>query len=309
MTEERRIARAFAPGHVTTVFRRPPAPSRDPRGRGSIGAGLVLAAGALATARWMPGEETGSRRLRLRSADGDALPITRDALERLLRDRRGTLEVEVRHELPVGQGFGMSAAGTLAATLAASEVLGLPRSRAVALAHLADYSHGGGLGGVAAILGGGFEIRRRPGIPPWGTVEHRPGPPSVIVGVAGRPLPTVRMLARRDLSARLERASPEWPSLVRRPTLRALGTISERFTDAVGVAPEGLSRLIRSLRGPGRWVAQAMFGRSFVAVPSTERAREEILRTLERRGIRAVEVPTAARGAHRLPPTGHAQGF
>src|SRR5271154_6986697 len=48
---ETRRARAFAPAHVTGYFS-PDLGSRDPRGRGSVGAGLVLDAGAVAEAAW-----------------------------------------------------------------------------------------------------------------------------------------------------------------------------------------------------------------------------------------------------------------
>src|SRR5271170_1771840 len=128
--EERRAA-AFAPGHVTGIFV-PDLAAPDPRARGSRGLGVVLDTGARAVVTWRPAERA---RVQIRDERGRALPITEEAIRHLVRPGSGSVSVVIRHELPVGQGFGMSAAGTLAATLAVARLLSLPRQRAVEVAH------------------------------------------------------------------------------------------------------------------------------------------------------------------------------
>ena len=178
-------ARAFAPGHVTGVFR-PDASQRDPRARGSVGAGLVLELGVWGKARFSPGARS---RVRVVADCRTPLPISEEVARRLAPEASGTLTVRLTHELPIGQGFGMSAAGALATALAVGSLSGRPRSKAIDVAHLADLFGGGGLGGVAAILGGGLEVRTRPGgLPPFGHVTHRSFPPALLVGVIGRPI-------------------------------------------------------------------------------------------------------------------------
>src|SRR5208282_6564450 len=116
--EERRAA-AFAPGHVTGIFA-PDLGSSDPRGRGSRGLGVVVESGARSEAIWQPEKRS---RIQVRDERGGSLPITEEAVRHLVPAGSGSVSVLVRHELPVGQGFGMSAAGTLASSLAVAHLL------------------------------------------------------------------------------------------------------------------------------------------------------------------------------------------
>ncbi len=287
-------ARAFAPGHVTGLFS-PAESGPDPRARGSVGAGLVLDAGVHATARFRAGRASKVRIL------GDApgpLPISREVGERLLAGRPGTLEIELQHELPIGQGFGMSAAGALATALAVAALLKVPRRRAIEVAHLADLFGGGGLGGVAAILGGGFEIRERPGIPPFGRVRHRLQGASVFVSVVGPPVPSPGLLTDPYFLRRVERAAAsEIARLRSRPSLTAFLGASERFTDALHLGSPKHRRILTTLRRTGSHVAQAMFGESLFAVPGSEGAHTRLIEAFERLGLPALELRTARTGA------------
>ncbi|EQD31594.1 pantothenate kinase [mine drainage metagenome] len=296
-----RTARAFAPGHVTGIFA-PASTGRDPRARGSRGAGVVLELGVVAAVAWRPGA---ARRLRILDGGREEFPISTDVARRLVGNRRGSLTVRLHHELPIGQGFGMSAAGAAATALAVSAALGRPRVRAIEIAHLGDLFGGGGLGGVAAILGGGLEFRRTPGIPPFGNSLRMPWSPSVFVGVVGHPLPSpprlrnARFLQRARTSARGLDALLEHPDPVR------FFLASERFTDQMGVASVRLRRILRELRADGAWAFQAMFGESFLAAPRSLVARERVIRSLRARGIRAVEVRVPTLGARRLSALPH----
>ena len=291
-----REARAFAPGHVTGVFR-PGATGRDPRARGSLGAGIVLELGVRATARYRP---SGPCRLRISSDVPGPLPITEEVARRLFAAPQGTLSLDLTHELPLGQGFGMSAAGATATALAVGSLFRVPRRRAVEVAHLADLFGGGGLGGVAAILGGGLEVRRRPGVPPYGDVVHTPFSPPLLLGVVTPPIPSPGVLGRARLVRRIVAAGRLWERLGDRPTPEEFFDASERFTDRVGLAPERLRITVRALRRRGARAAQAMFGGTFVALPRTPAARRRCVEWIFRAGLPAVEVHAARRGARVL---------
>ena len=291
-----RIASAFAPGHVTGAFR-PMSHARDPRGRGSVGAGLVLELGVRATATFHPG---GPRRLRVSSELDEPLTISYEVAHRLLGDRRGRLHVTLSHQLPVGQGFGTSAAGAVATALAVAQVLGRPRRRAIEVAHLADLFGGGGLGGVAAILGGGLEVRLRPGIPPFGEITHRTFGGTIWVGVVGGPIPSPQVLGDARVLARIDAAAraclPEDRDL--RPS--TFFALSERFTDRTRIASPRLRDVLRGLRRRGAWAFQAMFGQSFVARPRSVASAREIAGWLVRSEARAVEIGSSRQGARVL---------
>ncbi|MFZ0830438.1 MAG: hypothetical protein WCB18_06840 [Thermoplasmata archaeon] len=292
---------AFAPAHLTGIFS-PALGARDPRARGSVGAGLVLEAGVLAGATWRPSDRSA---LTLRSDITGPLPISEEVARRLLARRPGRLSVRLRHELPIGQGFGMSAAGALATGLAVATAMGVSRQVAVETAHLADLYGGGGLGGVSAILGGGMELRQRPGIPPRGRVTHYPTAATVFVIVAGSAIPSPMLLGNPRFLARVERAAGSGLARLRcRPTLSIFLEESERFTDSLRLGPPSLLRRVRALRTGDTRVAQAMFGRSLFAVPRTARGRARLVAQLTRLGLRTGEVPLATQGARVLrgPP-------
>jgi pantoate kinase len=293
-----RVARAFAPGHVTGVFRADTR-ARDPRGRGSVGAGIVLELGARAEARFVPGPRN---RLRVIAEGPGPWPISEEVARRLAPKTSGALTVRIAHELPVGQGFGMSAAGALATALAVADLTGRSRSEAVRVAHLADFFGRGGLGGVAALLGGGLEVRLRPGIPPFGEIVHRPFRPPLIVGVVGGPIPSPKVLNDSESLRRIRSASVGWERLARHASPDRFFRISERFTDRAGLASPPVARTVRALRRRGGRACQAMFGQSFFAMPDSAMARSECLDWLETEGVRAVEIRAATGGAHRLPP-------
>jgi len=286
-------ARAFAPGHVTGVFR-PDTTARDPRARGSVGAGVVLELGAWVEAEFIPGRRSHVRVI----GDGRGpWPITEDVARRMAPRVPGTFRVRVTHELPVGQGFGMSAASALATALAVGAVSGRTRAQAVTVAHLADLFGGGGLGGVAAILGGGLEIRRRAGIPPFGEVVHHAFAPTLLVGVVGRPIPSPSVLSDPKMLRRIRRASRDWDRVDRHPTPEEFFERSERFTDRAGLASPEVRRVVTGLRRRGASACQAMFGQSFVALPRSRTEREACLEWLASEGVRAVELRAAGHGA------------
>ena len=288
-----RRARAFGPGHVTGLFL-PSTSPRDPRARGSIGAGIVLEVGVSAEAVWRPGRRS---RVRIVSDLPRRLEISEEVARRLVGPEPGELTVRLTHAMPVGQGFGSSAAGAIATGLAVARATGRPRRLAIEVAHLADLFGGGGLGGVAAILGGGLEVRVRPGIPPFGAVVRRPFPDSILAGVLGGPIATASILRSPAALARIGRAADRLGPLAQRPDADRFWDASEAFTDRAGLAPRRLADLLRGLRRRGARAAQAMFGRSFFASLPTGPRRAEILRWLDRGRVRGVEVWADSRGA------------
>ena len=124
---------ATAPGSVTTIF----APQN---GEASLGVSVAIADGATATVR--PAPETSV------FLDGTRASIA--SVTGVLRRLGVSAEVRVETEVPIGCGFGVSGAATLATALAANEMEGLghERSALVEKAHQAEVAAGTGLGDV-----------------------------------------------------------------------------------------------------------------------------------------------------------------
>ncbi len=152
-------ATAFAPAHVSGLFAVHD-DADDPLQRGSRGAGWCLDKGAHATVRTADALE-----ITLNGHPGSA-SVTRAALEML--DLPQPVAVDIRLELPTGQGFGMSAAGTLAACLAACHLFDLEPERALEATHTQEVLQGTGLGDAVGSWFGCGEVRVKPGCPPHG---------------------------------------------------------------------------------------------------------------------------------------------
>ncbi len=163
------LGRGTCGGHVTLLFTVEDLDD-DPIRQGSLGAGLCLADGAEAVARGEPGEYS----LRVRFLDGTGDPRMFQQVLDLLKDENDEFgemswEIAIRNHLPSSQGFGMSAAGAVAAAAAFQRALGLPHEeslrRSFAIAHKVERANSTGLGDVTALAAGGVERRLSPGAP------------------------------------------------------------------------------------------------------------------------------------------------
>ncbi|NTV00131.1 MAG: GHMP kinase [Methanoregulaceae archaeon] len=154
---------AFCPGHLSGYFS--PVIGRDPASTGSIGAGMVICEGVTAHVT-----RAGAREIVVRRADeqGNILcEVSRSPPLSYLMERLSvTVRIETVCRLPIGAGFGLSAASLVASALAINALfnLGLSQEDCCAIAHEAEIVHHSGLGDVAACQGGGRDFREGAGI-------------------------------------------------------------------------------------------------------------------------------------------------
>lgn len=253
------MARAFAPGHVSGLFAVHDEDA-DPLKKGSRGAGWSVDAGATADVRRDPMGTT--PRIRVDGQASEA-PVTRRALA-LLAPGTG-LDVDLRLGLPTGQGFGMSAAGTLAACLAATAELGLEPERALEATHVAEVESGTGLGDAIGSWFGGGEVRSRPGVPPHGWAQ-RVDPPEgtrFLFLVLGQGIATpsiIRDAAWKRKTRELGDAGVDRILAARRDgAWNAILREAHLFGDALGLMPDRMRQLGRALPDSCAW-GQSMLG-------------------------------------------------
>jgi pantoate kinase len=154
---------AFCPGHISGYFKRVKSMTRA--GTGSIGAGIVINKGVTATVTRADRTTICVNRVdawgKTREQYHDSPPLS------TVMDRLGVAaSVVTECCLPIGAGFGLSAAALLATMTALNRLYGLDMTEHdIALyAHEAEVMHRTGLGDVAACQGGGRVVRRGPGI-------------------------------------------------------------------------------------------------------------------------------------------------
>lgn len=285
--EERRAA--FAPGHVSGFFSIHDT-AREEDQRGSRGAGVCLQRGALSLVEI---EEASSFDLEVRlDREKDPAPVTRAALRRVLQraaldakvpldtdagdGNRVQLDVRVHteHDLPVGQGFGMSGAGALAAAHALAKAVGLGRTTAVRAAHRAELEVGSGLGDVAAQIHGGWEIRRAPGLPPYGDVRTLVGYGPVVALSLGEGRATADVLSDPSTRQAVNEAGEEAvEALLEDPSVEHLMRRSRAFADETDLVTAEVREACEALDEDGLG-SMVMLGDAAFAVGETQRIVE-----------------------------------
>ena len=151
----------FVPGHITGFFI--VEDHEITLKKGSCGAGFLLSKGVRTSI-------SQSNELTVDVNQGDSTVI--DEVLRILEvdtDFKITQDIQ----LPIGAGFGTSAASALSLTLAINDYLDLGYSIELCgqIAHMAEVSLGAGLGDVIAQTGRGMVLRTQPGAPGVGEIK------------------------------------------------------------------------------------------------------------------------------------------
>ncbi|MDK2916851.1 MAG: pantoate kinase [Euryarchaeota archaeon] len=276
-----RTAVAFAPGHISGCFKR--VEGSDPATTGSVGAGVVISEGVRSTVE--PARETSVRVVRQGHASAGSPPIEY-ALERLGVAARVTTECR----LPIGAGFGLSAAALLATLTAANHLfdLDLSADEVAARAHEAEVLHRTGLGDVAASLSGGVVCRKGPGIHAE-IIRIYPEEPLYAVSLGA--LPTASVLSSAETMERIAAAFPgrcprDLPDFCR---------LSREFAEKSGLIAPKVRRVLDACDAAGVPASMTMLGNGvFACGEAAERVLSlfgEVYRLhVARRGAYLIEV-------------------
>ena len=234
---------AFCPGHITAFFEICD-DAEEPLKKGSRGAGLCISLGARST---ISIEESSWQEMRIR-IDGREIeaPVTRAALSYLLGERNLRVEVDTALDLPMQQGFAMSAAGALSAALALCEAVGIDHRKAYEAAHIAEVKNQTGLGDISGICAGAMELRVKPGLPPFGQVDRIEIGGELVLSVLGKPISTPEILKdeekRKAISATGGKCVDEFSE---HRTLEHLFALGMEFVEDVGlISPEVLKGIM-----------------------------------------------------------------
>jgi len=254
---------AFAPGHISAFFE-PVYSGQNMDRSGSRGAGINISLGAVSQVAVKPAVPH-TITVSINGSPSDA-PVTKLALKFLVGETPLQITVDTVLDLPVSQGFGMSAGGALSSTLALADLLHLPRDNAVKAAHYAEVQLRTGLGDVIASSFGGIEIRREAGLPPWGMLEHIPGIYDMVLCVIGKEIETKKILSD---SARLGEIASYGryctKKLLEKPSVEHLFSLAWEFTRKIGLADEKVLQAIEAANQYGM-ASMCMLGNSVFAM-------------------------------------------
>ena len=248
-----------APGHISGYFKRIDGGSVQTTG--SLGAGIVIDKGV--TVRMQEAE-----RISIRIGDGTA----DDWLIREVLTSLGvTADVQVTVDMPMGAGFGMSAAGLLAAYHAANCVfsLGLTSEEISAKAHAVEVAFGTGLGDVAAASGGGLVVRTQAGI---AGVTLRLYPDDEIWTISFGSISTHDVITSEEKMRQVAAAFPDKEPA----TLAEFMENSASFAEKSGLLPPDLLPVLAACKAAGIPASMTMLGNGVFAVgPAAEKVLKQ----------------------------------
>ncbi len=249
---------AFCPGHISGYFKRIEGDTVSTTG--SIGAGIVISEGVRATVE--PADRI-SICIKRRSSIGassefsSGLPL----LEHVMEHLDVTASVTTECTLPIGAGFGLSAAALLATLTALNHLfnLGMNEKEIAQCAHAAEVAHRTGLGDVAACQGGGRVIRSGPGI--HGMIERKFDMPEPLFAVSFGPIHTPDILGSSEQTERVSSAFPDnTPGNVEDFFL-----LSRHFADRSGLMTQEVKNVIRCCDAAGVPSSMTMLGNGVFA--------------------------------------------
>jgi pantoate kinase len=249
---------AFCPGHISGYFRR--IEGESVAATGSIGAGIVISEGVTAT---VTPSKSLSVTVNRKPASGTPVLSSRSSppLEYILEKLDVTVAVTTECRLPVGAGFGLSAAALLATLTAVNRIssLGMSPHDIAALAHEAEVVHRTGLGDVAACQAGGRVVRSGPGID--GAISRSFDLPELLYAVSFGPISTPSVLGSREQMDRVTAAFPPEPPEDAADFFR----ISRRFAETSGLLTKEAGVVIRKCAERGVPASMTMLGNGVFA--------------------------------------------
>ncbi len=249
---------AFCPGHISGYFKRVSGP--DAATTGSIGAGIVISEGVLAQAT--PAERT-TIEVWQRNGNGERTRIARDSppLRSVMEKLSITASVTTDCRLPIGAGFGLSAAALLATLIALNRLydLEMDERRIAHLAHETEILHRTGLGDVVSCRGGGMVVRTIAGIDaPVRRIPDLAGP---VFAVSFGPIHTPTILGSPGQMERVTAAFPAGEP----ETIEEFFSRSRAFAEKSGLITLQIRDVLESCDTSGINASMTMLGNGVFA--------------------------------------------
>ena len=206
-------AKAFAPGNLSCVFKIIPHP--EPTKMHSLGMGFTVTEGVVVTV-----SQHSSRTNVHFNGSAIHFPTVVSVIQKLTPE---SVRADIDSSLPLGCGFGLSGAASLATAYALNALLGLGKSEEelAMTAHVAEVENRTGLGDVCAQYHGGCLVKLKRGYPL--AAERLPIPAQPIYYRYFSSIQTKTILESAERRERINRAADE--------TLQAL----EKLTQSVAV--------------------------------------------------------------------------
>ncbi|MGB7662524.1 MAG: hypothetical protein WBL67_07295 [Nitrososphaeraceae archaeon] len=270
---------AFSPGHVTGMFSPAESDQTDIMNKGSTGAGFSISNGITTTAKTFEAKTKGYS-ITIDDIQMQKAPVSSYVAEYYLNliDKPIFLQITHTTEIPIGFGLGSSGAAALSLSYALNNSLkiGLTSVQAAQVAHCADVACKTGLGTVAALYAGGYEIRLKPGAPGKGLTLRKDLDGYVATILCISPLSTKAILSNRlmNMSNKNFCSSELLNRLKSMDDINGFLDASFNFASALGLTSGICNGPIKALKSEGYKCSIALFGETVFTIVRREKAKE-----------------------------------
>ena len=279
-----RTARAFSPAGISSFFEicdtTPDGkPIRDLERVGSRGGGFVIDQGVLTEVSLTESKES-SIQVLINNKPVPSAETTRTVATMLLEKVHKHYEVIIRHrvDVPIGAGYGSSAAGALSAVLALGRAMAtnLTAFQAGRIAHSAEVKCQTGLGTVGPVALGGCVVTVEPGAPGYAVIDRIPTIPEhrIVTGYY-KPILTKKMLMTAAIRKKVNKNGRETvDKILADPSLENFMRASREFTKKTGFATPMTEKLVGLAEKAGAiGAAQNMIGEAVHALTTIHNAQ------------------------------------
>ncbi len=188
--------------------------------------------------------------------------------EKILDQLKLKARIDVKTDIDISQGFGTSAAGAISTAFALNRLFNLKMTyyEISSIAHRAEILNKSGLGDVASIITGGFTIRLKPGIPPYGLIDTlEDGINEFVYLILNRPIETKKVLQDKNKIKIIKKYGKiAMTEFLKEKTIENAFKISLWFSKNVGILDNELNDIINIAKDYGN-VTQIMIGNSLIA--------------------------------------------
>ena len=256
------MATAFCPAHITGFFKAE-LDKEDSKQLGSLGAGFSIQKGVktIVTIRDKTKHDISDFAIKVNGFESGDMRVSELVLSKFSTEGKF---LDITHEInvPVGYGFGCSAAVALSLAIALNDALEckLSKIKVAQIAHDVEIECKTGLGDVLASYHGGFEIRVKPGAPGIGEVkkinskERR----DVII-ICFNPISTKKFLSER-ISSIIGLGGKLVGKLIQSNDTEEFQDMSLKFAKYVNVITPKMYEVINLLHKNGIKCGVALFG-------------------------------------------------